>query len=72
MLVHAEDDLGGLYASRFGGSSGDRDREELVLDFRPRLNPLARALTLTFRPYRRAAGPVTSGAEQITVQLGLP
>ena len=46
--VHAEDDLGGRYLTRFGGSARKGDLEELTLNFLPRLNPLARALTLTF------------------------
>ena len=62
MLVRAEDDLGGLYLSQFGGSTGDGDHEELVLRFLPRLNPLARALTLTF----------TRAAQQATIELRLP
>jgi hypothetical protein len=61
MLARAEDDLGGLYLSQFGGSSGDGDREELILRFLPRLNPLARTLTLTF----------THAAEQVTIELRL-
>ena len=60
--VNAEDDLGGGYASSFGGSTGRPDQEELVLQFLPRLNPLARRLTLRFR----AAG------EQVTVAVDLP
>jgi hypothetical protein len=49
--VHADDDLGGAYLSTFGGGSGSwpRGREELGLRFLPRLDPLARALKLTFR-----------------------
>jgi len=46
--VHAQDDLGGSYVSMFGGSTGHADHEELTLQFQPRLDPLARALTLTF------------------------
>jgi hypothetical protein len=60
--VNAEDDLGGVYVSSFGGSTGDSDHEELALQFLPRLNPLARRLTLRFR----AAG------EQVTVAFDLP
>ena len=62
MSVHAEDDAGGLYLSQFGGSTGHGDHEELTLRFLPRLNPLARALTLTF----------THAAEQVTIELPLP
>lgn len=60
--VHARDDLGGGYASSFGGSTGQLDHEQLALRFLPRLNPLARGLTLSFR----AAG------EQVIVALDLP
>lgn len=62
MLASAEDDLGGLYLSQFGGSTGHRDHEALTLRFLPRLNPLARTLTLTF----------TRAAEQVTIDLRLP
>jgi hypothetical protein len=62
MLASAEDDLGGLYLSQFGGSTGDGDHEALTLRFLPRLDPLARALTLTF----------TRAAEQVTIDLRLP
>jgi hypothetical protein len=46
--VHADDDLGGRYVSNFGGSSGERDYEDLKLEFLPRIDPLARSLKLTF------------------------
>jgi len=62
MSVHAEDDLGGMYLSQFGGSTGHGDHEELTLSFLPRLNPLARALTLTFR----------RATDQVTIELRLP
>jgi len=62
MSVRAEDDLGGMYLSQFGGSAGDGDHEELTLMFLPRLNPLARALTLTF----------SGTGEQVTLELRLP
>jgi hypothetical protein len=61
MTVHAEDDLGGMYLSQFGGSSSHDGHEELALRFLPRLNPLARTLTLTFR----------RAAEQVTIELRL-
>lgn len=48
MTVFAEDDLGGLYISNFGGSSGRPGYEEVKLTMRPRLAPGARLLTLTF------------------------
>jgi hypothetical protein len=60
VAVHAEDDRGGYYLSTPGGGARylGRDElgheeeishEELALRFLPRLDPLARALTLTFR-----------------------
>jgi hypothetical protein len=60
--VHAEDDLGGRYLPRFGGSTRKGDLEELTLNFLPRLNPLARALTLTF----------SGTGEQAALELRLP
>jgi hypothetical protein len=60
--VAAEDDLGGMYLSQFDGSRGHGDHEELTLRFLPRLNPLARALTLTF----------SRANEQVTLELQLP
>ena len=73
LSLHAEDDLGGRYLSQFAGSSGQNgnadpsspgygDNAELSFRFHPRLNPLARTLTLIFR----------RGAEQVGVELGLP
>jgi hypothetical protein len=59
--VNAEDDLGGGYVSSFGGSTGHPDHEELALRFLPRLNPLARRLTLKFR----------DAAEQVTITFDL-
>jgi hypothetical protein len=58
--VRAEDDRGGSYVSSYARNIGvltleetAREslggREELALEFLPRLDPLARALTLTFR-----------------------
>jgi hypothetical protein len=49
VAVLAEDDLGNSYLSRFGGSTSAGRYEELGLEFRPRLDPLARDLLLTFR-----------------------
>lgn len=60
--VAAQDDLGGLYVSQFDGSSSNAGREELALRFMPRLDPLARALTLTF----------AHAAEQVTIHVQLP
>jgi hypothetical protein len=48
MTVFAEDDLGGLYISNFGGSRGRPGLEDLKLMMRPRLAPGASLLTLTF------------------------
>ena len=48
MTVFAEDDLGGLYISNFGGSRGRPGYEEVKLTLRPRLDPEATLLTLTF------------------------
>jgi len=62
LSVAAEDDLGGMYLSQFDGSRGRGDHEELTLRFLPRLNPLARALTLTF----------SRATEQVTLELQLP
>ena len=62
MSVAAEDDLGGLYLSQVDGGRGRGDHEELTLRFLPRLNPLARALTLTF----------SGTAEQVALELQLP
>jgi hypothetical protein len=59
--VHAEDDRGGTYLSSFGGSTGHRDYEELTLRFLPRLDPAARALTLTFRGM----------SEEVSAEIGL-
>ena len=63
MSVHAEDNLGGMYLSQFGGSHGHGGHEEVTLRFLPRLNPLARDLTLTF--FSRAE-------EQVALELRLP
>jgi len=60
VTVEAEDDRGGTYLSTFGGSAmyprpdepgyeETASREELALRLLPRLDPLARALTLAFR-----------------------
>jgi hypothetical protein len=62
MYVHAEDDLGGLYLSQGDGSSARGDHEELTFRFLPRLNPLARTLTLAFG----------RAAEQVTIEVRLP
>lgn len=62
MSVAAEDDLGGLYVSEFDGSRGHGGHEELTLRFLPRLNPLARALTLTF----------THAAGRVSIEVRLP
>jgi hypothetical protein len=61
--VAAEDDLGGRYVSQAGHGTVRRDdpEEELVWGFLPRLNPLARAVTLTF----------AHAAEQVAVEVPL-
>jgi hypothetical protein len=61
MSVFAEDDLGGLYISNFGGSCGRPGLEELKLTMRPRLAPGASLLTLTF------AGET----QQVTAEISL-
>jgi hypothetical protein len=61
MTVFAEDDLGGLYISNFGGSSGRPGYEEVKLTMRPRLDPGARLLTLTF----------ASQTQQVTAEMPL-
>ena len=48
LSVRADDDQGGRYVPTFGGSSGERGHEELVLNFIPRIDPLARRLRLMF------------------------
>jgi hypothetical protein len=60
--AHAEDDLGGGYVSGFGGGTEDSEHAEIALRFLPRLDPLARRLTLTFR----------GAGEQVAVVLDLP
>ena len=61
MTVYAEDDLGGLYISNFGGSRGRPGYEEVKLTLRPRLDPGARLLTLTF----------ASETQQVTAEISL-
>ncbi|HEV2244838.1 MAG TPA: hypothetical protein VGR98_27635 [Streptosporangiaceae bacterium] len=60
--AYAEDDLGGGYVSGFGGGTEDAEQAEIALRFLPRLDPLARRLTLTFR----------GASEQVAVALDLP
>jgi hypothetical protein len=59
--ISAEDDRGCSYLCRFDGSSGRNGYEELGLQFRPRLDPLARRLRLT----------CTGSSEQIAIDLDL-
>jgi hypothetical protein len=66
--VSAEDDRGGAYISHLGGDRhirrrgrDNRDHQEYVLRFQPRLDPLARALDLRFR----------GAAEEVPVHLEL-
>jgi hypothetical protein len=61
MTVSAEDDLGGLYLSNFGGSSSRPGYQEVKLTMRPRLAPGARLLTLTF----------ASETQQVTAEIPL-
>ncbi len=62
LSVHADDDLGGAYLSNLGGPAAwPRDGDEFGLRFLPRLNPLARALKLTFR----------GASEELAVDLSL-
>ena len=59
--VAAEDDLGGLYLSNFGGSRSRPGYEEVKLTMRPRLAPGARLLKLTF----------ASETQQVTAEIPL-
>ena len=61
MTIFAEDDLGGLYISNFGGSSSRPGYEEVKFTMRPRLDPGASLLTLTF----------ASETQQVTAQISL-
>jgi hypothetical protein len=61
MSVRAEDDLGGMYLSNFGGSTGHGNYEELALRFLPRLGPRASILKLTF----------TATRQQVTAEISL-
>ena len=61
MSVSAQDNLGGLYISNFGGSSGYSDWEQVKLTFRPRLDPRASLLRLI----------LDSQTQQITAQVPL-
>ncbi len=62
MSVQAEDNLGGKYLSSFGGGgTTPSGHEEVALVFRPRLDPLARAMKLTF----------TGPSEQLSVTVAL-
>jgi hypothetical protein len=60
--VTAQDDRGGGYAASFGGSSRHGGHDEVTLTFWPRLDPLARRLTLTLR----------GEAAEAAVVVGLP
>jgi hypothetical protein len=61
VTVFAEDDLGGLYISGFGGSRGRPGYEEVKLTWRPRLAPGTRLLTATF----------ASETQQVTAEIPL-
>jgi len=60
--AYAEDDLGGGYVSGFGGGIEDAEHAEIALRFLPRLDPLARRLTLKFR----------GASEQVAVAFDVP
>ncbi len=47
--LRADDDLGGTYLAIFDGSTGRGDHEQLAIRFRPRLDPSAQHLVLTFQ-----------------------
>jgi hypothetical protein len=61
LSVHAEDDRGGTYLGIFDGSTGHGGHEDLILRFRPRLDPLAHVLKLTIR----------GASEEVVVDLDL-
>jgi hypothetical protein len=62
MQFSADDDRGNAYIGNAGAfSSGDGTIEKSTVEFRPRLDPLARRLTLTF----------TGPADQVTIDLVL-
>lgn len=61
MTIFAEDDLGGLYLSNFGGSSSRPGYQEVKLTMRPRLAPGASILRLTF----------VSETQQVTAEIPL-
>jgi hypothetical protein len=61
MKVFAEDDLGGLYLSNYGGGSARPGYEEVKFTMRPRLDPGGRLLTLTF----------ASDTQQVTAEVPL-
>jgi hypothetical protein len=61
LAVGAEDNLGGRYVTHFGGGTGDDDHLEFALGFRPRLDPLASGVKLTFAGAR----------EQVAAEIAL-
>lgn len=61
LSVAAEDNLGGRYHSHEEGASSRGDHTELTLGFRPRLDPRASLLNLTF----------TGSGEQATAEMRL-
>jgi hypothetical protein len=61
LSVDAEDNLGGRYHSHNGGGASHGDHTEFTLGFRPRLDPLASELKLTF----------TGTGEQATAEINL-
>jgi hypothetical protein len=61
LSVDAEDNLGGRYQSHNEGGTSRGDHTEFALGFRPRLDPLASELKLTF----------TGTGEQATAEINL-
>jgi hypothetical protein len=61
LSVDAEDNLGGRYYSHNEGANSHGNHTEFTLGFRPRLDPLASVLKLTF----------TRTGEQATAEIDL-
>jgi hypothetical protein len=61
LVVGAEDNLGGRYVTHFGGGTSDGDHTEFALGFRPRLDPLASAVKLSF----------TGARERVVAEIAL-
>jgi hypothetical protein len=72
LSVAAEDNLGGRYVSHQGHGTGQGDHTEFTLGFRPRLDPLASTVKLTFTGAREQAAAeiaLTPGASPQTSHL---